>query len=167
MSKEIKIIPDWYEKFWDAMERLYPRAVYIPEICDAYEYLAENVIQPLLEGQSGVSWDEFDKLNKAFQELSVKYDNNKWVTDKPVFTKDCILLVADWWNDHWETKAFDIIYVLGEDDDGEPAWYWSVLSDGDEWGDIEDIYGQLYQVIEFPPFKSGTTPTGANTVSEG
>ena len=140
MSKEIKIIPDWYEKFWDAMEKLYPNAVYIPEICDAYEYLAENVIQPLIDERAIF----INRMNK--DELKA--------------------LLLSWYNNDIEFK--DVLAAIEEaqllpnlDKSTENL---SKIKDKDEW--LQEVRGEGDDKWAGPPL-SGTTPTGANTVSEG
>lgn len=85
----------------------------------------------------------------------------EWSKEKPTFKEDCILLTASWWKDHWETKSFDIYQADGEDENGNPGWYWSVLQDGEECGDIEDLQADLYRVISFP------APPIQKTVKDG
>ncbi len=74
----------------------------------------------------------------------------EWMTEKPPIKEDCIMLVLDWWTDHWETKVFDIVAADGENDEGEKSWYWSVSENGEEWGDLDDVSGKLFKIIPFP-----------------
>ena len=110
-----------------------------------------NPISSLLAHAKIELFTFYSAMKKEFPEQQdIPMEKDGWVTEKPAITKDCIMLVATWWKDHWETTAFDIIAADGEDDDGKPCWYWSVLEHGDEWGDLDDIHGQCYKIIHFP-----------------
>lgn len=73
-----------------------------------------------------------------------------WCTDKPVFDMECIFATAslfakEYYYSIWEIKKCD-----GENDRGEPAWYYGLLDgDGDEWGDIDDLKADKYLIL--PP----------------
>ena len=79
-------------------------------------------------------------------------NNDGWLTEKPVFTTDCILLTAVFINKEWEYQSFLKKWALGENEKGEKAWYISVcdLKDGEEWGDIADLQADRYKIVEFP-----------------
>lgn len=66
----------------------------------------------------------------------------KWTKEKPVFKKDCILIVATEWLTEFEYTLYEIKKT--ESDEG---WYWGIFQDGDEWGDIADLKADLYMTM--------------------
>lgn len=66
----------------------------------------------------------------------------QWVSEKPVFTHDCILLTATNIR-QWSLSSWLIIWQEG-------YWKWCEM-DGEEYGDIEDLQADLYKVIALPP----------------
>lgn len=67
----------------------------------------------------------------------------KWTKEKPEFKKECLLIVAHKWREHYEYTVYQVKKL--ESDEG---WYWGWLTgDGDEYGDIADLRADLYCVI--------------------
>jgi len=95
---------------------------------------------------------EWDEVNDAYKAgYKQRSDEDGWTEEKPkTFKENCILLTANWFSDHWEIMMFEILLSDGENDKGEPAYYWGVFQDGDEWGDYDDIGARLYKIVEFP-----------------
>ena len=74
---------------------------------------------------------------------------NKWLSEKPKFNKDCILITASKYKDKWNYTSYRIELVEGEDENFEKAWYWGWLDmDGSEIDDINDMVAQKYMVIK-------------------
>jgi len=71
----------------------------------------------------------------------------KWFKEKPELNKECILLTASQYKkDQWSYTPFLITKI-----DGDEGWYWGLCDvNNDEWGDIDDLKADLYQVIELP-----------------
>lgn len=66
----------------------------------------------------------------------------EWASEKPVFTKDCVLVTANLIKGYWEYTAWIIKWMDG---------YWGWLTgDGDEYGDIEDLRADKYCVLQEP-----------------
>lgn len=80
-----------------------------------------------------------------------------WMKEKPEFKEECILITANWHNGSdfpcWNYRIFEIKKLDGETDDGEYGWYFGIMYEGEEWGDLEDVYAQLYKVILMLPPK--------------
>lgn len=75
----------------------------------------------------------------------------EWVSEKPKIKDDCALLTATWVGSFYEFKNWEIKFLLGEYENGEPAWYWAVLdTDGDEFCNLEDLAANWYKII-LPP----------------
>jgi len=71
-----------------------------------------------------------------------------WLTGKPEFTKDCILLTATEIRGKWEYNSCMIIKIDSEDDNGNEVWYWGWCNmDGEEYGDIADMSADKYKII--------------------
>jgi hypothetical protein len=66
----------------------------------------------------------------------------KWTKDKPVFKKDCLLMVATKIRGKWEYTLFTI-----EKTECDGQWYWGIFKDFDEWGDIDDLKADLYKTL--------------------
>jgi hypothetical protein len=63
-----------------------------------------------------------------------------WTKEKPIFTKECLLLTACWFKDHYEYSIFQIKKV-----DFDDKWYWGWLTgEGEEYGDLADLKADLY-----------------------
>lgn len=78
-----------------------------------------------------------------------------WVAEKP--NKECVFVSATKYerNDEdllWDYTVWQIKKLDGEDDNGNPAWYFGLLNgDGEEWGALEDISAHLYKILPSPP----------------
>ena len=76
-----------------------------------------------------------------------------WLNEKPVFDKECTFVTASTYkrNDgplNWDYTVWQIKALDGEDDKGQPAWYWGLLTgDGEEWGDLNDLTADKYFII--------------------
>ncbi len=67
-------------------------------------------------------------------------NHNNWVTKKPEFTEECLLLTAVLIRDQYEYEVYIIAKV--ESDEG---WYLGWLTgDGEEYGDLEDLKSDKY-----------------------
>ena len=67
----------------------------------------------------------------------------EWLTDKPVFKDDCVLVTASLIRGRWEYNTWIIEYKDG---------YWNWLTgDGEEYGDIEDLKADRYFILSEPP----------------
>lgn len=72
----------------------------------------------------------------------------KWVTKKPKFNKECLLIVATWIAGYWEYDIFTVEKVDGYNEEDEPCYYWGLIcKEGDEWGDINDLVADKYLVL--------------------
>lgn len=77
-----------------------------------------------------------------------------WTNKKPVFKAEGDFVTASWWKDHWEYKAWSMIKIEGEDDDGNEGYYLGLCDqDGNEWGDYDDLTADLYFILPKPPIK--------------
>jgi len=69
-----------------------------------------------------------------------------WTNIKPVFKEECILIVANNWNNpepHWEYTLYTVEKVNTDE-----GWYLGLFEDGgDEWGDLDDLKADLYCVL--------------------
>lgn len=73
---------------------------------------------------------------------------SNWTPIKPKFKKECLLLTASKYKEHWEYKSWSIVEC---DDMDNGGWYFALCDiDGDEWGDIDDLKADLYKVISLP-----------------
>lgn len=76
--------------------------------------------------------------------ISVKSADN-WLTTKPTFTEECILVTASKIRDKWDYQFWLIEKLDNITNDG---WYWGILCpDGEEWGPLEDLEAERYLVI--------------------
>lgn len=67
----------------------------------------------------------------------------EWVTTKPIFTIDCILITGNKIRNKWEYSIYLVERIYSGYD-----WYWGWLTgDGEEYGDIEDLHAQKYLVL--------------------
>lgn len=67
----------------------------------------------------------------------------EWLTDKPIFKDDCVLITASLYHCHWEYNTWIIEHRNG---------YWNWLTrDGEEYGDIEDLKADRYCILSEPP----------------
>lgn len=71
-----------------------------------------------------------------------------WLDDKPEITEDCIMVTAGKYaNTDWNYSMFTIELTAGEDENGEPSWYFGIFDDGDEWGDLSDLHANKYLLL--------------------
>jgi len=72
-----------------------------------------------------------------------------WKSKKPKFKQDCLLVTASWrsWskNPVWEYQFFEIVRTNCESGEG---WYWGIISDDQEWGDIDNLNADYYAIIQ-------------------
>jgi hypothetical protein len=161
---------------------------YIPTTMDTCDVCnGAKIIAPpgYSTSQSGViSWDEFDKINKAFQELSVKYDNLLMATPSSPSTRE--------WAKNSFGKAIDEIpkelreaisdykedeCILDGTETPEQLVEENITKGLREFIKDEDILSfyvtiivdiiKQYHLAQSQPHsqgESGTTPTGANSV---
>jgi hypothetical protein len=77
--------------------------------------------------------------------------NLRWTKKKPIRWKECILLTATWMNythpGYWDYTLFTVKLDLGENSEGENAWYWAIFKDDDEWGDLADLKADKYCIL--------------------
>lgn len=82
---------------------------------------------------------------------------NRWLSEKPDFNEECTFITANTYTRNDEPLPYDysvwqIKKLDGENDEGEPAWYWGLLDgDGEEWGDLADLSVKYYYIISDPP----------------
>jgi len=75
----------------------------------------------------------------------------------PEFNEECTFVTASFYNRNdedlnWDYTVWQIKKLDGEDEDGNPAWYWGLLTgDGEEWGPLEDLSADLYLILPHPP----------------
>ena len=110
---------------------------------DGQKWVDDINVKQLSSGNTVELW-----LDETSSPISV---GDGWTAEKPEIKENCILLVASYHRDNWDVTTFEILEAVGENKAGESAWYWSVMQDDDEWGDFEDIHGQFYKIISFPP----------------
>lgn len=83
-------------------------------------------------------------IQANMQAMSAEIQNGGWLTTKPTFTEECILITASKVRDKWDYN----FWLIEKLDDMEDKWYWGILCpDGDEWGDISDLEAEKYLVI--------------------
>lgn len=74
--------------------------------------------------------------------------DSEWLTDKPTFNKECILLTASFFNDQWIYNSWQIKELYGEGFDNKEHYYWAWLNmDGEEYGDLSDLTADRYKII--------------------
>ncbi len=64
-------------------------------------------------------------------------ETNKWLIKLPEITKPCIIICANYYM-YWEFKLFEIDEDL------------RLLQDDEWWGEIEDLHGDLFMIIDLP-----------------
>lgn len=70
---------------------------------------------------------------------------NLWKKKKPKFIEECLLLAASRVNENYPYD-YSLFQIRKVTDDRK--WYWGVFNEhGEEWGDIDDLYAQLYCVL--------------------
>ena len=85
--------------------------------------------------KAGAEW-QAQQVNSVMQ----------WTSIKPELNKECILLTASEYKKEWSYTTFLITKI-----DSYEGWYWGLCDiDGKEWGDIDDLKADLYQVVELP-----------------
>jgi len=78
-------------------------------------------------------------------ETSESTNGDGWLTEKPEFTEDCLLLTAtNWRGEDWSYCVFEITKTDCYDGSG---WYWGIFNDGEEWGDIADLKADKYKIL--------------------
>lgn len=86
-----------------------------------------------------------------------------WTKEKPEFTEECLLITASHYTRNnepivWNFSVWQIKKLDGEDDAGNPAWYWGWLNgEGEEYGDLADLHAQMYLVLPLNPDESIST----------
>lgn len=68
----------------------------------------------------------------------------KLVTKKPKWNKDCLVITANKIIGEWDYAMYQIKKL--HSDEGS-YWGW-LTSDGEEYGDIEDLIAQKYLILE-------------------
>lgn len=67
-----------------------------------------------------------------------------WLTEKPEFKENCILLTATFIRDEWSYNS----WLIEKINHGE-GWYWGWMSlDGDEYGDLADLKAGRYKIVK-------------------
>jgi len=97
-----------------------------------------------------------EAIQKMMTEWASLHQCGGWVSEKPEFKSECVFITATKYerNDepiYYEYTAWQIKQIDGEDDDGNPAWYWGLLNgDGEEYGALEDLEVDFYLIIPSP-----------------
>jgi N-acyl-L-homoserine lactone synthetase len=69
---------------------------------------------------------------------------NTWLSKKPKFNKECLVIAAHKFRDEWEYQ----IYQVKKAEFGDKL-YWALLSgDGEENDSIDDFVSQKYYLME-------------------
>lgn len=85
-------------------------------------------------------------------EATVPKKEEGWLTEKPVFDRDCILLTGTKIREKCEYSSWLIKWL-----DFDEGGYWGWLNmDGEEYGDINDLHADLYNIIELPTSEEET-----------
>jgi len=99
--------------------------------------------------------DEFNlsgwKLYEPVPAAKEYWEWQGWVTEKPDFKENCIIITASFYADQWSYSMFTTDLVDGVNDKDESAFYVGLFSDGDEWGDIADLSADKYLVLPALP----------------
>lgn len=78
--------------------------------------------------------------------MKSKITFHKWLTKKPKFDCECIVVKANKWSKEWHYETFIIRRVEFED-----KWYWGLHDNHDyEVGPITDLKGGRYYVMPIP-----------------
>lgn len=78
---------------------------------------------------------------------------DKWISVKPEFKEECTFITATKYNRnnedlYYEYSCWQIKKLDGEDENGNPAWYFGLLNgEGEEWGALEDLGADYYLII--------------------
>lgn len=106
--------------------------------------------------ESGQLTDRLDDLIDVLLAEEKQQHEDTWVAAKPEFKSECVLITASKYNRNSEAIDYDytiwqIKQIDGEDDDGNPAWYWGLLNgEGEEYGELEDLTADFYKIIPAP-----------------
>jgi hypothetical protein len=66
-----------------------------------------------------------------------------WVTEKPEFNEECLLITAHYFWEGWEYTVYQIKKVVCDE-----GWYMGWLEgDGAEYGDLEDLKAEKYLIM--------------------
>jgi hypothetical protein len=77
-----------------------------------------------------------------------KWEGFLWTDKKPAFDREMVFVTANEFKDVWEYNVWQILQAEGEDDKGNTVWYWALCnSEGDEWGDNEDLAADKYLIL--------------------
>ena len=68
----------------------------------------------------------------------------RWVTKKPKFNKECLVICASKFIDTWEYSLYQIKWI-GLGNDLYLGW---LTIDGEEYGDLNDMKAEKYLVID-------------------
>ena len=113
-------------------------------------------------GDPVYSYDQTIRVMEEYSSLSAG-GMREWVKEKPEFKNECLLITANHYTRNnepiqWDFTAWQIKKLEGEDDDGNPAWYWGWLNgEGEEYGDLADLHAQMYLVLPLNPDESIST----------
>jgi hypothetical protein len=99
----------------------------------------------------------FNQIKQISKQYAASKLNNtiedEWLDTKPEFNKECVFITATKYNRNSEDLEYDyacwqIKKLDGEDENGNPAWYFGLLNgDGEEWGALEDLRADYYLII--------------------
>lgn len=68
---------------------------------------------------------------------------NEWISEKPHFTEECLVICANEINGAWEYNLYQVKKVYYDH-----LWYFGWLtSDGEEYGDLNDMCAQKYLLL--------------------
>ena len=115
----------------------------------AFRILAES--EPLI---SNITLAAMKEMYQAGQQSQ----KEEWVKEKP--DKECVFIAANPYrrnNEHlkWDYSMWQIKYLEGEDEEGNPALYLGLLNgEGEEWGPLEDLEAEHYKIISTPPIQT-------------
>lgn len=103
---------------------------------------------PFMNPQEGS--DDYNSLmaikRESFLE-GVQYAG-EWISEKPEFKEDCLLIAA---HSDWNGEVNYVLYeIKGTEVNG--MWYWEVFREGEAWGDIVDLTADKYLILS-PPSK--------------
>jgi hypothetical protein len=99
------------------------------------------------------AWNELPEDFKDLSEFSdfvvgfakgANYANQqKWISEKPEFKDECIVIAASLFRNEWSYTLFQVKKV-----DGDDGWYLGWLTgDGDEYGDLADLHADKYLIL--------------------
>ncbi len=67
-------------------------------------------------------------------------NHHKWLSEKPEFKEECLLITAVKFRDEWEYEVY-IIKMIESDEGCYMGW---LTGDGDEYGDLADLTSEKY-----------------------